>query len=175
MTQRSDKTARFVVATALALGVAGPASAAEGGLVLVPDLPSLVALIVFFLLLIIPMNALVFRPIFAALDAREQRIAGTRARAGELAAEAERSMGDYERAVRSARDEAEQGRKAALAEARDGAQQQTGVARAEAETELERAAGEIDTALESARVSLRSEAETLAREAATAVLGRNLS
>ena len=175
MTKRSQTTPRLVVATVLAIGIAGPAAAAEGGLVLVPHLPSVLALIAFFVLLIFPMNALVFRPIFAALDAREQRIAGTRARADELAAQAERSMDEYEQAVRSARDEAEQGRKAALSDARDGAQVQTQAARADAETELDRATGEIDAALATARGSLRSEAEALAREAATAVLGRNLS
>ena len=174
MTKPIHRSARRIAA-ALVFGAAGPAAAAEGGLVLTPDLPSLLALIVFFVLLIFPMNALVFGPIFAALDAREQRIAGTRARADELAAEAERSMGEYESAVRSARDEAEQGRKAALAEARDGAQTQTQAARSEAEAELERAAGEIQSALSEARGSMRSEAEALAREAASAVLGRSLS
>jgi F-type H+-transporting ATPase subunit b len=155
--------------------MAGTATASSGELVLVPHLPTMLTLIVFFVLLVLPMNRLLFRPIFATLDAREERIAGTRARAEKLAAEAERSLASYESSVRAAREEAEQGRKLALGEARTEAQQQTRAARSDVEAELERAAGEIAIALESARGSLRGEAEALARAAATTVLGRPLS
>jgi len=157
------------------LGLAEDAAAAGGELVLVPDPAMMLALIVFFVLLVFPMNRLVFRPIFATLDAREERIAGTRARAEKLAAEAEATLARYESSVRAAREEADQGRKAARAEARDGAQQQARAARADAEAELARAAREIATALESARGSLRGESEALARAAAATVLGRPLS
>ena len=176
MTKPGHRIACLTSATALAVfGVAGNAAASGDELVLLPDLPTMLALIAFFVLLVYPMNRLLFRPIFATLDAREERIAGTRARAKKLAAEAERTLASYENSVRAAREEAEQGRKLALGEARDGAQQQTRAARADAEVELERAAGEIASALEIARGSLRSEADALARAAATTVLGRPLS
>lgn len=176
MTQPSHRIAPILTALALAsVAFAGDAMASGDELVLLPHIPSVLALIAFFLLLIIPMNVLVFRPIFAALDAREARIAGTRARAAELGKQAEQALEEYEQAVRGAREEAEQGRRAALADARAGAQTQSQAARADAELELARASGEVETAFQAARSSLRSEAEALAREAATAVLGRNLS
>ena len=63
--------------------------ASGGELVLVPHLPTMLALIAFFVLLVVPMNRLIFKPIFATLDARGDRIAGPRARAAKLAEEAE--------------------------------------------------------------------------------------
>lgn len=167
-----------LLAKATSLGVlcfAGPAAAAGGELVLTPDLPKMLALIAFFVLLVFPMNRLLFRPIFATLDAREERIAGTLERAEKLAGDAEETLASYESSVRAARDEAEQGRKSALSEARDGAQVKTQAARADAEVEIERATREISDALEDARAALRADAEALAREAATTVLGRPLS
>ena len=92
-----------------------------------------------------------------------------------LEADAAATLASYESSVRAAREEAEQGRKAALREARDGAQAQTQAARGDAEGEIERGVREITAALESARGALRSDAEALAREAATTVLGRPLS
>ncbi len=176
MTKPGHRIACLPSTTALAVFVvAGNAAAAGDELVLLPDPLTMLALIVFFVLLVLPMNILLFRPIFATLAAREERIAGTRARAEKLAAEADHTLASYESSVRAAREEADQGHKLALGEARDGAQQQTRAARADAEAEFERAAGEIASALEIARGSLRNEAEALARAAATTVLGRPLS
>ena len=176
LTKPGHRIAWLASAVALAVfGLAGNAAASGDELVLLPDIPTMLALIAFFVLLVFPMNRLLFRPIFATLDAREERIAGTRARAEKLAAEAEATLASYESSVRTAREEAERGRKVVLGEARDGAQQQLQVARADAEAEFERASGEIASALESARGSLRSDAEALASEAATTVLGRPLS
>jgi F-type H+-transporting ATPase subunit b len=163
------------VSALLLFGFAATAPAAGGELVLLPDPLTMLALIAFFVLLVFPMNRLLFRPIFATLDAREERIAGTRVRAAKLAADAETTLATYETSVRAAREEAETARKAALGEARDGAQAQTQAARAAAETDIERAVGEISAALVEARVSLRSDAEALARDAASTVLGRPLS
>jgi F-type H+-transporting ATPase subunit b len=175
LTKPGHRIVLLASASALAVfGAAGNAAAAGDELVLVPDIPTMLALIAFFVLLVYPMNRLLFRPIFATLDAREDRIAGTRARAEKLAADAESTLASYESSVRAAREEAEQGRKAALAEAREGAQAQTQAARADAEAELTRAAAEIAVALDSARGSLRGASEALAREAAATVLGRPL-
>lgn len=165
-----------ILAALAVLAPAGDALASsEGHLVLLPDLRMLLALVVFFLLLIIPLNALLFRPIFATLDARDERIAGTRARAEKLAADAEATLERYQHSLREVREQADEGRKAAVAAARDDSQEQSRAARAEAEAELERARREIAGELESARGGLRGQAEALAREAAARVLGRDLS
>lgn len=173
---RASRTpARALFAAVTSLLLAGPAFAAEGGLVLLPTLPMLLALIVFFIALIFPVNALLFRPIFAALDAREERIAGTRARAAKLEQDSEEVLARVQGSMREAREAAEHERRARLVEAKSAANGQLGAARGEAEREIEQARGEIQGALEAARTSLRGDAQALAREAGARILGRELS
>lgn len=150
------------------------AHAAEEGLVLVPRLDLLAALIVLFVLLIVPVNQLLFKPLFRVLDAREEKIEGTRARARKLEADAETILQRYEASVRDARDEAERERRALLEEVRAESQRQTAEARSEAEGVLTRARGDVSAALEEARATLRDGSRDLARQAASQVLGRAL-
>jgi F-type H+-transporting ATPase subunit b len=167
--------AAVLSATAVLLLIAAPASASEGDLVLTPDLPMLLALMAFFIALIFPVNALLFRPIFAVLDAREDKIAGTRARAEKLVAEAEKVLQRYQASVRETREAAEQERRNELASAKSVASEQLTDARGDAERQIAQARREIQSALGSARASLRGDAEALAREAGTRILGRNVS
>jgi F0F1-type ATP synthase membrane subunit b/b' len=160
---------------AAVLFAAAPAFAAEGNLVLIPSLEMLGALIFLFVLLIFPVHALLFRPIFAVLDGRTEKIAGTRARAEKIAADADEVLARYESSVSEAREEAERERKEQLAAARSESADQSASARAEAEREIEGARAEIAAGLEEARASLRPQVELLAREAAARVLGRALS
>ena len=179
MTPPSHRIRRLASLLLASLGVslclAGDAVASSNTLVLIPDLKLVVALIIFFVLLVLPLDVLLFRPIFAALDARRERITGTRDRAEKLDAEAEATLTRYENAVREVREEAEVARKAALSSARDVSQTETEGARADAESVLERARQEIAGEVETARATLRQQAETLAREAAMTVLGRPLT
>ena len=175
----ATRPAAVISRAALAVAlIALPAAAfAEGGghgLVLVPDLPMLVALIVLFVLLVAPANALVFKPLLRVLDEREARTAGTRAKAEKLEHEAAAILLRYETAVREARDEGERSRRALLGEVRSEVQREVAEARRAAEGQLERARTEIDAALGSSRSSLRGEAQELARQAASQVLGRAL-
>ena len=164
-----------VALAAVVLLAAAPALAAEGNLVLIPSLEMLGALIALFVILIFPVHALLFRPIFSVLDARADKVDGTRARAEKIAAEADEVLARYETSVREAREEAERERKEQLASARSESAEQSASARAEAEGEIERARAEISAGLAEARESLRPQAELLAREAAARVLGRALS
>ena len=157
------------------LCLAGDAAASDDGLVLLPDLKLVIALVVFFVLLVFPVNAFLFRPIFLALDARRERIAGTRARAEELEADAKTALNRYENAVQEVREEAEETRKAALNSAREASQTETEAARADTEGVLDSACQEIARELEAARATLGQRAESLAREAAATVLGRPLT
>ena len=166
---------RAVALAAVVLLAAAPAFGSEGNLVLIPSPEMLGALIVLFVILIFPVHALLFRPIFAVLDARAEKIAGTRARAEKIAAEADEVLARYESSVREAREEAERERKERLAAARSESAEQSAAARAEAEREIERAREQIGAGLAEARESLRPQAELLAREAAARVLGRALS
>jgi len=166
---------RAVALAAVVLLAAAPALASEGNLVLIPTLDMLGALIALFVILIFPVHALLFRPIFAVLDARADKIDGTRARAEKIAAEADEVLARYEGSVREAREEAERERKERLASARSESAEQSASARADAEREIEQAREQIGAGLADAREGLRPEAELLAREAAARVLGRALS
>ena len=155
---------------------AAPAFGSEGNLVLEPSLDlEMLALILLFVILVFPLHALLFRPIFAVFDARAEKIAGTRARAEKIAAQADEVLARYESSLRDAREEAERERKERLATARSESAEQSAAARAEAEREIERAREQIGAGLAEARESLRPQAELLAREAAARVLGRALS
>lgn len=168
------------------LTAAMPASAAEE-LVLIPDyalfgliagepgIGKLWVMVIAFAVLVFPLNALMFRPIMRALDARAERIAGARARSLQLEAEADSVLERYETAIREARQEAEATRQSQLAGAREEQAELTTRARSEAENELVSARAELATSLEEARASLRSSTEELATAAAEQVLGRALS
>jgi F-type H+-transporting ATPase subunit b len=150
------------------------AARSAGGLVLAPDWPILFGLVVFFVLLVVPLDRLLFRPVFRVLDERDQKIAGTRARAAQLEREAQESFDRYEASVRAAREEAEQARRSVLERARADALGATGEARAQVEREIESARADIGRSLESARATLRSQSQELASQAASRVLGRAL-
>ena len=154
--------------------IAQPAFASDN-LVLVPDPEILAVMLVGFVLLIFPLNELIFKPIFRSLDEREARIDGARTRSGQLQQDADTALDRYETAIREARGESEQARQNQLAMAREEQVTLTAQARSEAEGELEAARGELGRSLADAQASLRASAEDLANAAAEQVLGRALS
>ena len=167
------------LATAIAMAIVGslfPVHAyASGSLELIPHVPTLVALLIAFVILIFPLNSMIFKPLFGVLDERASRIEGARRRAEKLEEEAAEVTSRYREAVRSAREEAEIARQAQLAEARSEQGSITADAKAEAEAEVKRARSEIAGSIDAARVSLEGSAEGLARSAAERILGRSLS
>ena len=167
-------TAVLPVAAALVL-CASPARAAEGGLSIFPDPIQLAVLLAVFLVLVIPVNAVLVRPLLRTLDERAQRIEGARSRAAVLAQEADATLARHRSAIEAARAQAERERRAAVEAARGEQSRLTKLARAAAELEIERARGGIRGALVEARDVLRSDAEVLAREVVARVLGRPVS
>lgn len=179
--------------TVVLLGLLSPLAArASETLELIPDYaffdlitPGLIAdesglgalwvMLIAFALLVFPLNALIFQPIFRALDARSERIQGARARSDLLQREADAILERYERAVREARAGAESARQVEIARAREEHAALTTQARQEAERQLDGARADLARSLETARASLRATAEELARAAAEQVLGRALS
>jgi F-type H+-transporting ATPase subunit b len=148
------------------------ASAAEGGLVLVPEPGLLLTLIAFFVALIFPVNAFVFKPLLRVLDERNERITGTRAKAAKLQGNAAELLAQYERQVVETKEASERDRRSLLEEVRAEAQRETAAARSEAEGRIEQARREVNESLDGARDSLRAQSQELAREAAAQVLGR---
>jgi F-type H+-transporting ATPase subunit b len=160
-----------VMAALLGSVIALPAHAA-GQLVLIPELPILLSLIALFVVFMFPLNALVFKPIFRALDERAARIAGARARADYISAEADRVLSRYQDSIRAARAEAESKRKSLVGEARVEHAQIAASARSAAERKVEQARESLKSTLEEARASLRDTTQELARTAAEQILGR---
>jgi F-type H+-transporting ATPase subunit b len=169
-----ERGARAALVAALLLWLLPAVSHASGELVLIPDLRMTLTLIVLFVLLVAPVNQLIFKPLLQVLDEREARTAGTRARAARLEEEAREVLERYEREVAKTREEAERQRRGALEQVRGESQTLTGAARKEAEQSLDRARRELATVVAEARSGLRGGAQELAREAATRVLGRSL-
>ena len=160
----------------LGLGLAFAQSAqASEELTLAPDPYTLLILLVVFLMLIAPVNLLLFRPVFRVLEARRARIEGATKRAERLSEQADVAVARYERAVREARETAEGERRRRLDEARREQVSTSAAVRADAERQIEDARAEVNTALAGVRSALRAQAEELAREAAQRVLGRPLS
>lgn len=172
---RPHQSARLITA-ALLLGLATPAAASEGGLVLLPDFKGLLPiLVIFFGLLIYPVNALILKPLIQVLDQRSERIEGARGRAERLAREAEDLAARHRDAIREARELAEQQRRQLLDEVRTRVAGELGSARASAESEVERARADLARALDEARRQLTGTAQELAGQVATRILGRPIS
>ncbi len=132
-------------------------------------------MLIAFALLALPLNALLFQPIFRALDARAERIQGARARSEHLQREADAILERYESAVRETRGEAEAARQVEIARAREEQVALTSQVKHDAERQIESARADLARSLETARASLRASADDLARSAAEQVLGRALS
>jgi F-type H+-transporting ATPase subunit b len=168
---------RYAIAGCIAaasLVVALPAAAA-GDLELMPDGWITVILLVAFVAIVFPLNALIFRPLLQVMDEREDKIAGARRRAAHVEAEATDALARYEDALRGAREESMLERRAQLEAARSDLLTTTRRAKAEAAQELENAREELDASLRDARETLRGGSEALARLAAERILGRSLS
>jgi F-type H+-transporting ATPase subunit b len=167
----------------LAIALAAPAHASEGGLQIFPDLflgarpleSRFVYLLVLFVLLIFPVNRLVLKPLLAVLEQRASRIEGARKRAAEVGGQADAVLARYEAAVEQARRQADEQRKGALESARGEHVRILDETRRAAEQEVAGARSRVAGAVASARAALRSETDALAREVAARVLGRNLS
>lgn len=163
-----------VGATALLLDPA-IAHASEGGLQIIPDPARLIALLVLFVLLVPLLNRLLFQPLLQVLDERERRIDGARTRATELAQQAAVLVARHDDAIRKARETAHAEQLRVVEEARGQQQSTVGDARHAAEGEIAAARTQIARVIDSVRASLRAEAEPIAREIASRLLGRSAS
>ena len=173
--RRIARTASLIALGALVLVAASEATASEGDLVLLPDPRTLIILVVLFGLMVLPVNALIFKPIFRVLDERDEKVAGSRRQADRLFAKADEVLERYEQSLREVRQDAESGRKQTLERARADAAAKTAEARSEAEREVVRSREEVAVAFSKARVTMQSQAQGLAAEVAARALGRALS
>ena len=168
-----DRFMAAIMFAVLILLAAGSAQAASD-LVLIPDLWTLIPLLVLFIVIVFPLNALIFRPVFATLDEREQRTSGAREKADEISKEADEVLTRYRTELASARSAAEQARRQVVETAREEQTRITSAARSEAEEKVEGARSELTASLEQARSEMGGHVRELADAAAQQILGRAL-
>lgn len=152
---------------------AEPARAA-GDLVLIPSPLILISLLVLFIVLIFPLNALIFKPIFNTLDERDRQTTGAREESAEIARKADEILQRYRSELHAARLSAEKARRESVETARKEQARLTGEARMQAEQKVEQGRSELSTSLEQARSELEGHARDLAGAAAQRILGRAL-
>lgn len=128
-----------------------------------------------FLLLFVVANALLFQPYLRLRERRKQGIDGARAEAERMTAQADAKLADYEKQLAAARSRAnEEGRKV-RGEAAAHEKDVTDKARAEAQKAIDEAAARMRQETEAARLQLLPQANTLARQIASKLLGREVA
>ncbi len=128
-----------------------------------------------FLVAMVALHFILFRPLLAYLAVRDEATAGAREEAAELQAEVDARMTELEASLGAAHAEARAARAEARAEALAQEQEILLEARAEADEELKNALERVRAESKDASVTLRSTAVTLSRDIANQVLGRSIS
>ena len=128
-----------------------------------------------FLLLFVAANKLLFQPYLALRERRKEGIEGARAEADRMTGSADAKLADYEKQLAAARNRAnEEGRKLRT-EATTHEKDVTDKARAEAQKSIDEATAKMKQETEAARLQLLPQANTLAKQIATKLLGREVA
>lgn len=120
------------------------------------------------------LRSLVFQPVMALFDAREQAIDGARQAARTMEQEAEDSRAKLEGELKSVRQAANEQRESVRAEAQRLAREQTERARAEAERAMTDARAKLDQQATQVRAQMNALVPTLASQIASKLLGREV-
>ena len=128
-----------------------------------------------FLVLFYVSNKLLFQPYLKLRERRKAGIEGARAEADQMTASADAKLADYEKQLAAARNRAnEEGRKV-RAEAAAHEKDVTEKARAEAQKAIDEATAKMRQETDAARLQLLPQANTLARQIASKLLGREVA
>ena len=128
-----------------------------------------------FLILMFVANKLMFQPYLVLRERRKAGIEGARAEADRMTAEADAKLADYEKQLSTARARAnEEGRKIRT-EAVAHEQDVTNKARASAQTAIDEAQAKMRADTEVARGQLLPQAEAIAKQIASKLLGREVA
>lgn len=127
-----------------------------------------------FVILIAILNFVMFRPMRNILSQRKETITGSHDRASELEAQIDEKMARYEEKLQEAKLQGNQ-EKNQLRQAAAGEEAKIlGEARDEATVRLQKVKDQVAGEADAAGKSLKAEAETLASDIATKILGRAL-
>ena len=127
-----------------------------------------------FMLLLVVLNALLYKPLRAVLAARKATIDGDLAKARALDEEIQAQVAEYEAKLQEARQRGGQERMALRQAALAEEAKMLGAANEKASQRLQSLKEQVAGEAETARQGLRSETEGLARQVAGKVLGRSL-
>lgn len=127
-----------------------------------------------FMILLVVLNALLFKPLRAALAARKATIDGDLGKARELDGQVRTQIAEYEAGLQAARQQGSQERAALRQAAQAEEARLLGAANERAAQRLQQIKEQVTGEAESARQGLRGETEAIAREVAGKVLGRSL-
>lgn len=128
----------------------------------------------FFILLLVA-NKLLFQPYLKLRERRKEGIDGARAEAERTTAQADSKLADYEKQLATARNRAnEEGRKV-RAEAAANEKATTDSARASAQKSIDEATAKMRAEAEAARLQLLPQANAIAKQIASKLLGREVA
>ncbi len=125
-----------------------------------------------FLVLILVLNNLIFKPLVAVLDDRQQKIKeGAEAQANALET-VEESLAAYNKALLEARKKAQAQKQEMLKETESARQEMVGSAREEARSSVAGAADKIKNQVAAARSALEAETAAIAERVTATILSR---
>jgi F-type H+-transporting ATPase subunit b len=128
-----------------------------------------------FLLLMFVANKLMFQPYLALRERRKAGIDGARAEAERMTAQADAKLADYEKQLAIARERAnEEGRKV-RGEAAAHEKEVTDKARASAQVAIDEASTKMRSETAAARAQLLPQADAIAKQIASKLLGREVA
>jgi F-type H+-transporting ATPase subunit b len=128
-----------------------------------------------FLIMFAIGNAFLFQPYLKLRERRREGIDGARAEAEKMSAQADAELADYEKKLAQARSRAnDEGRKV-RAEAAAHEKSVTDASRAESQKALEEATTRMKAETDAARLQLLPQANALAKQIASKLLGREVA
>ncbi len=133
---------------------------------------TLVLQFVNFMILLVVLNALLFKPLRAALQARKETIESSKAKVQDIDEQVQAQITRYEAQLQEARLQGVQARFALRKTGQEEEVRILGEANRTAADKLQKITAQIQEEADSARQELRSQTEALAKEIAGKVLGR---
>lgn len=125
-----------------------------------------------FVILMAVLNALLFKPLRAALQARREAIEGSKAKVQDIDEQVQAQIARYEAQLQEARQQGGQERAALRKAAQEEEARILGAANQTSAEKLQSIKDQIQEEAGAARQALRNETEALAKEIAGKVLGR---
>jgi len=125
-----------------------------------------------FMILMAVLNALLFKPLRAALQARKETIEGSRAKVLDIDEQVQAQIARYEAQLRDARQQGGEERAALRKTAQEEEARILGEAKQTSAGKLQSIKDQIQKEAATARQALRDDTEVLAKEIACKVLGR---